>query len=372
MAKQATAFAHGTPAPAEEGITKCREGFRCVSRVRRFGEGHPSGSDVSASPTIKDPSEKAYEWNCPANGVWAGHEFESGTEPGTCIDEKDCICISRGSSNHVTYLVNGDEKMTGKFLVQTRDKDVAVKEEEITVIPHYRMREVPATFDFTMSTTDMGKVNHLPKQVWVARFQDVAPKMQSTLDQLQKELLDEYEDKIHERNFSCEMFPPAYVQAMQTRIRRFQILTGDCAQMRDTAARLARTPEEEKFAGEFKEMKLRCYKNQSPKGLEDTCQQLNCYRGQEDGELRAALQDFKAKLDRCRPEEDVPDEAGFAPSQEEVAATRRQPQGQGLELKGAALGGAALLAASLPRCRGAARVPCSRSGGAAKRSGHFL
>merc|ERR1712113_1236725 len=50
---------------------------------------------------------------------------------------------------------------------------------------------------------------------------------------------------------------------------------------------------------------------------EDTCQQLNCYRGFDDAIFRSNLQEMKTKLDGCQPEQD-------AAGQEQAALTQTQ------------------------------------------------
>jgi len=63
---------------------RCPEGFRCVSRITKFGKDHFGDVDPTAAADVFDKSIKDYEWNCPGEGKdrpqWREYEYIKGLE----------------------------------------------------------------------------------------------------------------------------------------------------------------------------------------------------------------------------------------------------------------------------------------------------
>mmetsp|Transcript_128964 Transcript_128964/g.325427 ORF Transcript_128964/g.325427 Transcript_128964/m.325427 type:complete len:393 (+) Transcript_128964:1-1179(+) len=307
--------AHITSFKEAEGKTMCMEGFRCVSRIGRFGKNHHGEVDPAAGKAVPDPLVPEYEWNCPGEGqVWKSDEFVHGTHGDQCNVEKyphDCLCISRGSSDAVTNLLEGEERVHGWFDIQPITPGGLIEKHELTVIPHYQMRDLPPGTHVEDVHSSLGHVVTLPREEWIEKYHEMAPKIQKALDTLKKELDTEFKEKVQDKPFVCgeatwpddhPALTPPESQAAKSRIRRFQLLSSDCAMIRDNAARLIPEFEDEQFFGAAPGVKLNCNK---VKGTQ-RCQQLNCYRSSDDALFRAHLWEFKKQIDQCRPEKDVP------------------------------------------------------------------
>lgn len=296
-------------------MTRCQEGFRCVSRVARFGMDHIGEVDAEAGKRVPDRDTPDYEWGCPGEkGMWSPQEFVYGNEPGMCRPShpSDCLCISRGSSDSQQMLNEGHEKIVGRFDVHTlRPEGVVIQRRKLTVIPHYKMPLLPIASHPEDARRDLGEVVSMPRKPWMDQYYDTAPKMQLALDTLKQRLDRDYREKVEDVPFVCaeegptvpsgqQPSPPAFTpgkaREVVSIIRRFQALSGDCIAMQDTAARLAPKLEQERFAGDVACKRLHCFR---AKGSESLCQQLNCYRGSDNAAFDAHLQEFKAKMDQC-------------------------------------------------------------------------
>lgn len=279
---------------AGDGI--CEEGFRCVSRISKFGTGHWGQVDVGKEEIADaEGSAPVYEWGCPFQGEWSENKYESGPGDDQCTDEGDCICIARGSPDMHTELEGGHEKIIGKFETQSGKAHLGHEPQLIQVIPHYSLRTKDgAPFDIDNPHSGLGTVKEFDRE--------------ATIDS-------EYRAKVQDGGpFVCDGAQPAGQEPSLTkaetqlnlmRIRRFQVLASDCVNMRDTAAKVAGKPDEEAFAPSGKSEggdELKCFKKKDS----TECQQINCYRGFEDQGFLDRLQLLKTQLDSCRPEEDTP------------------------------------------------------------------
>lgn len=310
---QATSFQ-----AAGDGI--CEEGFRCVSRISKFGTGHWGQVDVGKEEIADaEGSAPVYEWGCPFQGEWSENKYESGPGDDQCTDEGDCICIARGSPDMHTELEGGHEKIIGKFETQSGKAHLGHEpqliQERPSVIPHYSLRTKDgAPFDIDNPHSGLGTVKEFDKEEWLLKYKEEAPKIQSALDKL-RATIDSDRAKVQDGGpFVCDGAQPAGQEPSLTkaetqlnlmRIRRFQVLASDCVNMRDTAAKVAGKPDEEAFAPSGKSEggdELKCFKKKDS----TECQQINCYRGFEDQGFLDRLQLLKTQLDSCRPEEDTP------------------------------------------------------------------
>lgn len=307
---QATSFQ-----AAGDGI--CEEGFRCVSRISKFGTGHWGQVDVGKEEIADaEGSAPVYEWGCPFQGEWSENKYESGPGDDQCTDEGDCMCIARGSPDMHTELEGGHEKIIGKFETQSGKANLGHEPQLIEVIPHYSLRTKDgAPFDIDNPHSGLGTVKEFDREEWLLKYKEEAPKIQSALDKLRAAIDAEYRAKVQDGGpFVCDGAQPAGQEPSMTkaetqlnlmRIRRFQVLASDCVNMRDTAAKVAGKPDEEAFAPSGKSEggdELKCFKKKDS----TECQQINCYRGFEDQGFLDRLQLLKTQLDSCRPEEDTP------------------------------------------------------------------
>lgn len=299
---------------AGEGL--CEEGFRCVSRISKFGTGHWGQVDPGKEEIADDGSAPVYEWGCPFQGEWSENKYESGPGDDQCTDEGDCICIARGSPDMHTELEGGHEKIIGRFETQSGKAHLGHEPQLIHVIPHYWMRTKDgAPFDIDNPHSGLGTVKEFDREEWLLKYKEEAPKIQSALDKLRATIDAEYRAKVQDGGpFVCDgaqsagqepSLTKAETQMDLMRIRRFQVLANDCVDMRDTAAKVAGKAEEETFAPSGKSEggdELKCFKKKDS----TECQQLNCYRGFEDQGFLDRLQLLKTQLDSCKPEEDTP------------------------------------------------------------------
>jgi len=308
---------HQTTSFQAAGNGICEEGFRCVSRISKFGTGHWGQVDVGKEEIADaEGSAPVYEWGCPFQGAWSENKYESGPGDDQCTDEGDCICIARGSPDMHTELEGGHEKVIGKFETQSGKANLGHEPQLIQVIPHYSLRTKDgAPFDIDNPHSGLGTVKEFDREEWLLKYKEEAPKIQSALDKLRATIDAEYRAKVQDGSpFVCDgaqsagqepSMTKAETQLNLMRIRRFQVLASDCVNMRDTAAKVAGKPDEEAFAPSGKSEggdELKCFKKKDSA----ECQQLNCYRGFEDQGFLDRLQLLKTQLDSCHPEEDTP------------------------------------------------------------------
>lgn len=328
----------------ETQVVHCKEGFVCASKVAKFGLNHEIGSElVEPNPETLPSDSHDYEWGCPHEAKWNDMTFDwsENTDAAKCT-EKDCMCIAR-ASNHVEYFVKeGTERMKGKFEVQIPDGKAGevwarlsgkpamrggIPEEDLTVIPHYLSRG-RSKWDPADPARPLGAPRLLPRDTWMNEYTSAAKKLQYGLDDLSNHLQKEYDEHFLHKTFSCDQAKHKQQGYMKTlsHIRRFLVLSSNCGTMRDTVARLAKTPilTEAEFSGDDGKQVGCILKEARDPGDAGAprCKQLNCYRGPEDADLRAKLADMKAKLDSCRPDTVTPDESGYAPTKEEVEGSR--------------------------------------------------
>eukprot|EP00427_Karlodinium_veneficum_P010128 CAMPEP_0169076166 /NCGR_PEP_ID=MMETSP1015-20121227/8205_1 /TAXON_ID=342587 /ORGANISM="Karlodinium micrum, Strain CCMP2283" /LENGTH=327 /DNA_ID=CAMNT_0009135615 /DNA_START=90 /DNA_END=1070 /DNA_ORIENTATION=+ len=317
-------------------VTTCQEGFRCVSRVGRFGSEHvyevsrenaklaqsmnkassaESEDGGQQQPKKEEPSVNEYEWNCPVKGRWEQDRFETGEEFEQCREAKDCICIARGSEDNYVELNNGLEKRHETVEAEIGCGGGKTHKIPIVVTPHYPIRRVPESFDPDNINADMGEIEELPADMWVETYKINAPKIQAALDSLRTYINETYSEKVADKPFVCGANIPGQLPSMtpdevheaSIKIRRFQILQQDCANMRDTVPYLVsptnetHNPPGHQFLSV--KTKLNCYKAKGG----DTCLQLNCYSGIEDSIFRDRLREYEAKMMACEPDpEDKP------------------------------------------------------------------
>lgn len=306
----------------------CKDGFRCVSSTRKFGRNHPTGGDVASgdkSATNQDPeAEDVYEWGCPYDGTWQPGKYRVGNGADECTEEgKDCLCISRSSSDFTSTMANGKEVIKGEFGVDTTgtaETPELAKLRQLKVIPHYAMRKLPEAFDVDDPHSDMGQIVNLPQKDYVNDISMYAPKMQHTLDKYHKQLEAVYAGKVQGQEALCgegsaRAFSNAEAEQTLGKIRRFQILSQDCEAMRDNIGKLAATPELERFDGKVGTEELQCFKEPGGKG----CKQLNCYNGADDVDFRNHLAESRRKLEQCRPEVDATEANSEPPPMNEAS-----------------------------------------------------
>ncbi|CAJ1338361.1 unnamed protein product [Effrenium voratum] len=281
------------------------------------GTGHWGPVDPGKEKIAEeDGSAPTYEWGCPFQGEWTENRYESGPGDDQCTDERDCICIARGSPDMHTELEGGHEKIIGRFETESDKANLGHEPQLIHVIPHYYMRTKDgAPFDIDNPHSGLGTVKEFDREEWLLKYKEEAPKMQSALDKLRATIDAEYHAKVQSgAPFVCDgaqaagqepSLTKAETQLNLMRIRRFQVLASDCVTMRDTAAKVSGKPDQEGFAPSGKAEggeELKCYKKKDS----TECQQLNCYHGFEDQGFLERLQLFKTQLDTCRPEQDTP------------------------------------------------------------------
>lgn len=314
----------------ESQITTCQEGFRCVSRVRRFGLNHThevlvgqardaqmSSGDAkvgeNGKPVQNEPEVEEYEWNCPVQDRWVADRFESGVEADQCREERDCVCIARGAEDSFTELKDGLEKRHETVEAEVGCGGGKSQKIPLIVIPHYQQRKLSDHFDPMNVNSDLGEVVQQPSAEWVSTYKHTAPRMQIALDSLKTWISDTFDQKVLDKQFVCgppipdkeATMSPDDVHEASVKIRNFQVLQKDCENMRDTVPLLI-SPKNEKVSPPGQEFisdkKLNCYKLKDG----DACVQLNCYSGHEDTTFKDHLREFEARMMSCEPEpEDI-------------------------------------------------------------------
>eukprot|EP00930_Biecheleria_cincta_P035804 TRINITY_DN24601_c0_g1_i1.p1 TRINITY_DN24601_c0_g1~~TRINITY_DN24601_c0_g1_i1.p1 ORF type:complete len:559 (-),score=92.58 TRINITY_DN24601_c0_g1_i1:327-2003(-) len=324
--------------PANGSRDTCPEGFRCVSRVSRFGRNHigevlnvPDTSATSGEPEL-------YEWNCPFQNKWKENRFSSGNGETQCKDDKDCLCIQRGSPNMRTEFRNGEELIIGDFKTASGEKPGKTDVKSLHVVPHYQMRDFGrASQDDAMTLSQdpkgrssdqhaesdksdhlklhldnphvgLGNITSLDHKHWLDRYKDTAEKMQFGLDSYHDAIEKSYQEQVRPATEAAlEQSDSAQnIQIDLMKIRRFQILSGDCVNMRDTVAKLAPKLAEGGFASSFKncegcpDQELKCFKEG------DKCRQLNCYVGFHGQPFLQRMQQLKTKLESRVVEQSAP------------------------------------------------------------------
>lgn len=271
--------------------------------MERFGPDHDGDVNLAVatmaqrSAGMKTPEdlkkEDLYEWNCPAQGVWAADRFESGPGQDQCAAEGDCMCIARGAPRSSAVLDRGRETLLQKVDVE-RGCGGKIENAQVKVRPHYELRELPPSFDPQEINADMGAVVELPRGKWVQDFKDVAPRLQHALD----ELHDWINKTARSTTPLCEesALSSRRLHEAASKLRRFQILSSDCASVRDTSSKLT-PPEDDWFAvsGKYLGHALNCeHANGVPQ-----CRQLNCYRGHENEEFLARMRLLSDRISSC-------------------------------------------------------------------------
>lgn len=311
----------------ETAGTHCSEGFRCISRVSKFGRDHvgsvsaDNAAEARKNGELLDQGERdkqarLYEWNCPADdgSAWASDRYEAGPGEHQCNEEGDCLCVARGSPDSHTEVNNGEERRMQRLDVESGcGKSVERMKEPVTVIPHYPLREVRAHYDPDSPYSIIGEVAEYPRKMWLEKFTDVAPRLQYSLDSLKSWIDESYAAHIKDKPYICGdasggggdkgLSTMALAEA-KAKLMRFQLLSSDCESMRDTVPRLMPASEEESWAesGAYRGKALNCEHPGEANGKTGkSCRQLNCYRGPDDAELQVKLQEYESKIAECFP-----------------------------------------------------------------------
>jgi len=344
----------------ESQITTCQEGFRCVSRVKRFGADHTQevqrekarqaqAENADAETEGKDgkstePVAEEYEFNCPVAQKWVANRFESGVEADQCREEKDCICIARGAEDSFTELKDGFERRHETVEAEVGCGGGKSQKIPIVVIPHYPLRKM-SDGDVMNINSDMGEIQELPSEQWVNSYKNNAPKVQKALDSLKNWIGEQYDAKVAEKPYVCGPPVPdqaatmsdADVHEASVKIRNFQVLQKDCENLRDTVPMLI-SPTSEKVSPPghnfLSNKKLNCYKIKNG----DACVQLNCYTGHDDNIFRDHLREFEARMQSCEPE---PEDVNAVPGADSPVSSiaPNQKAGSGVVAGGAAQAG---------------------------------
>lgn len=344
----ATSFV-AAPKKAEH---RCSEGYRCVSRVDRFGRNHALGKLVAALPEVGSDD---YEWNCPHKGRWDDTRYDTNTEKGSgeCQQPGDCLCIQKAALvgrkpakgqpivEPFSFLRDGQEQVGGKFMAEVGClNEKKLLENPITIVPHYPMRDLDIEFAPEDIYADMGDMTYLPRDAFLDEYKrNAAPKMQASLDTLYHWLKKTYANNVEDKAFVCgpadspdetPQFNAQEVKEALSKIRRFLILSQDCQAMNANINKIARLPQDKEFApdGTFAYEPLNCYKIKD----RDGCQQLNCYAGPEEHLFRSQLKMFRSLMEYCKPEADNkpgPSAAAAKEAKKEAADLEKSLEGFG-------------------------------------------
>eukprot|EP00928_Gymnodinium_smaydae_P047606 TRINITY_DN3178_c0_g2_i1.p1 TRINITY_DN3178_c0_g2~~TRINITY_DN3178_c0_g2_i1.p1 ORF type:complete len:436 (+),score=98.98 TRINITY_DN3178_c0_g2_i1:78-1385(+) len=306
------------------GEVVCKDGFRCVSSTNKFGKEHPQNGSVDGGDDNDDAGPDAdpvYEWNCPYNGTWSPYRYTVGAGADECeMGGTDCMCVARGSSNFSSTMTDGEEVIEGDFGVDddgSASTPSAAKARKLKIIPHYPMRAIPESFNIEDPHSNMGGVVNLPRREFMDKYPMYASLLQNKVDLLKKSIQKAMEttpDPVCGPGGKMAM--PQVIQ-LQTKIRRFQMLTKDCELMRDAIGTVAPSQKDEMFPGMSGIDKLDCYRNRPGAAR---CQALNCYSGAVDIPFRNSLAEFRKKLDVCNPEVDATEDNANPPEKVTAAS----------------------------------------------------
>lgn len=123
--------------------TSCHEGYKCVSKVDKFGRMHDGAYDDSNSnKAVKSDFRGTYEEGCPAKGkmtssgecidnekgtgaamCWTNKRYEAGKD-GPCSSPEDCMCVKSTENGELTMNKKlsvdktGLEKVMQQFVVE--------------------------------------------------------------------------------------------------------------------------------------------------------------------------------------------------------------------------------------------------------------
>lgn len=291
--------------PANGSKDTCPESFRCVSRVSRFGRNHIGDVIPMPDTSVVGQEPELYEWNCPYKREWKESRFSSGDGDDECKTDKDCLCIQRGSPNMHSELRDGEEVIVGEFKTASKKEPDKTDLKRLRIIPHYQIRDFGATsLDLDNPHTTLGMIKRFGQTQWLDKYKDNAEKVQWGLDNYHDVIEKSYQEKMRlaDEVAKQEKLDAAEAQLDLMTIRRFQILSNDCVNMRDTVAKLAPQAAKEGFAptGERNGYKLRCLKEG------DACRQLNCYVGFHALPFLQRIQKLKTKLEAVVSEQDAP------------------------------------------------------------------
>lgn len=340
------------------------------------GESEPKAqAGLAAPPPTGKEEPPLYEYACPGMDphtgqyVWKADMYDS--DPMACDRQDDCYCVPRGFSNARTSITDkGKEviEVNPPYQKQTcggasgGSKKNHLLGKTIRIIPHYEILDLKPGFDPDDMNTDMGDIVELPREPFQKKYLEIAPKMQMSLDQLAAEMR-----QMQEEHGLVEPSDPksggiphavpdvcsggeAQVKEALGKIRRLQILSSHCEDLRDNMARIAPSLEDEQFSRNGAD--LHCYRAKPGDGA---CQQLNCYRGPEDQEFLRKVQELRMKLDACPKHQEpaqlaaVPAGVSAAPGSEEAAASSvGLPQGSQPNPPGAPQAPAARLPQAVP------------------------
>lgn len=313
----------------------CPESYHCVSKLSKMGEGHDG---AAKPPRDKNPDDKdIYEDMCPLDGSdgevkWNGSEKKIGTGRFDCKDETDCLCVSCPEFSEIVTK-HGLERIGHCMAVVNKSGKTMKK--TVDIMPHFDMRLLPDTVNPVNPDTDLGQVGSFSRTAWMKEYQTQAPRLQNVLDDLRSYIRSKYHES-HSKTWKCGEKPPEgsadkepafnkeQAGLMLSAIRRFRILSDDCAEMRDNMEALEK-PAKEQFArtspwpahGDesvpphigFRSIDpkkkvqgndLNCYVDKSD---EKHCKTLNCYDQFSDQKLLTEISELKSQLNGCAPSE---------------------------------------------------------------------
>eukprot|EP00971_Amphidinium_carterae_P162460 3220545-Amphidinium_carterae.1 len=222
---------------------QCHEGFRCVSRVARFGLGHFGTVDLKQTervqaitdPEVSNRMQNLYEWNCPSDGAWTINRFETGSRFDQCESEGDCMCVPMGTSpDSATAIVGGAEELMGTKKGVRVETDCSKPSEipktgttHAVLIPHYGMRLLPDGFDALDPNSDMGNFVETHHADWAKKYALGAERMQFALDSLHKWVVDVHQSNIQGKSPEeiCTAFPGNALRGARAKLRRIQTLS---------------------------------------------------------------------------------------------------------------------------------------------------
>lgn len=116
--------------------TVCAPGFRCISKVSKFGMGHDGIVDPTRGANMAGNDESLYEEGCPAIGSMVSGRCENTGQGGECFSStrysiqscsttNSCLCVrpttahGSGDLRNVSAKVEaGDEVQSGSFLTE--------------------------------------------------------------------------------------------------------------------------------------------------------------------------------------------------------------------------------------------------------------
>lgn len=324
---------------SEEGGI-CDEGYQCVSSISQFGSGHfgkvaETAERAADSADAKDNSQiPKYEWNCPNGDLWHDMKFNtkqcSGQTEGT--GAAWCLCVQRGSIDDTSETKQGEETIVGNFKAYNPTaENKSPDAKELAIVPHYPFPEL-GPVDFDNPYSGLGVLQLYNRAGWMERYRDLGSKVQAGLDLLRAKIDKAYIDKgallelpgAPKTAAASEKQQESDAETLHN-IRKFRLLSKNCVDIRETAAKLFNRPEQRKFAptgvsSETKKKLLCWHALSSDNTVETACSRHNCYHGPEDVLFLERLQSLNRELLQKEAEAAAAAAAAAAGGQELPAA----------------------------------------------------